>query len=109
MIEYRKSVVSVAVTDNLSTTPAIKFDAMQAQVLVTAAITLTFYACDTEGGTYRAVNRRTALDTDWSAWETATVDAGAAGVYPVPDMLCCPWVKVVGSASATIKLLLAGQ
>ena len=42
--------------------------------------------------------------------ESATLTAGAAGVFPVPDqVLCMPFIKIVGAASATIKLAILGQ
>lgn len=110
MVVHRKSIQSVAVTDDIATTPAIPFDGVQVQVILGAAATLTFYGCDTIDGTYRAIKRRTSSDTDWTSFETATLTAGAAGVFPVPDqVLCMPFLKIVGAASATIKLAILGQ
>lgn len=110
MVVHRKSIQAVAITASLGTTPAIAFDGVQAQVILAAAATLTFYGCDTIDGTYRAIKRRSSSDTDWTAFENATLTAGAAGVFPVPDqVLCMPFIKIVGAASATITLAILGQ
>lgn len=110
MVEYQKTTKDVALTAVLGTTPVIKLDAIQAQVSVAAAVTLTFYGSNASGGTFRKLNRRTSADTAWTAFEDVTVACDEAGVFPVPDqILCCPYIKIVAdSGTPTVTLLMLG-
>lgn len=110
MVEYQKTTKDVALTAVLGTTPEVRFEGIQAAVIVAGAVTITFYGSNSSGGTFRKIQRRTAADTNWTAFEDVTLACGGAGVFPVPDqVLCCPYIKMVlSSGTATVTLMALG-
>lgn len=92
---------ALALTNLLGTTAEVAYDGITGMIYVSAAKTLTFYGSTAKGGTYTALNRRAAADTDWTSFEAVTVTAGAAGWFPIPDECAAfPWLKIVLDAGS---------
>lgn len=90
---------ALALTAALGTTAEVPYDGITGMLYLSAAATVTFYGATAKGGTYTVLNRRTAADTDWTAFETVALTAGAAGWFPLPDECAAfPWIKIVLSS-----------
>lgn len=110
MVEYMQLSRSVDITTDLATTPVVRHDGIQMQVGVPSALTLTFWGCSSAAGTYRQIRRRTTADTNWTAFAAATVSPDTEGIFGCPDeVLCLPFLKIIGSAAVTIELFQLGS
>lgn len=103
----KRTLTGLTLTALESSTAVIEYDAgAAANIYLSAAGTLTFYASDTRTDVFPALYRRTNADTDLTNYEAVTMTVAAAGWYPLPDE-CLPhqFIKaVLSSGTDTAKL-----
>jgi len=109
-LSYFKQYQELALTTSLNTTPAYRNGGIQLLVNVPSGTALTFYGCSTEDGTFRKLRRRTAVDTDFTAYEDCIITPDAEGIYPAPDeALCAPYLKIVAGSALTVEVISLGS
>ncbi len=92
--------LSVALTDALGTTPAIRFTELAGGMIYLATNrTLTFYASDAETGTYQPLYRH------FPNQATAVAGAFLVGANPFPvECFGAAFLKIVSSAAETVLI-----